>query len=52
MFELAKNGIKKSAIVFNIYLKKILEFLLCYLIFSLKAIFLLMLLLNYYFAEK
>ena len=52
MFKLTKNAISKSLIIFKVFLKKILEFLLCHLIFDLKAMLLLMPLLNYGFIKK
>ena len=51
-FELAKNTISKNLIIFNIFLKKILEFFLCHQIFGYKSMLILMPLLNYYFAKK
>ena len=52
VFELAKNAISKSLIIFKIFLKKIFEFLLYHQIFNFKAMLLLMLLLNYCFTKK
>ena len=51
-FKLTKNAISENSIVFKVFLKKILQFLLYYQIFDLKAMFLLMLLLNYSSIEK
>ena len=50
--KLAKNVISKNSIISKIFLKEIFKFLPHYCILSLKAIFLLMLLLNYCFVEK
>ena len=52
MFKLTKDAISKNSIIFKVFLKKFFEFLLCHQIFGLKATFLLVLLLNYYLAEK
>ena len=52
MFKLAKNAISKNPIVFKVFLKKILEFLLRHQIFGLKITLLLILLLNHCFIEK
>ena len=49
--ELAKNAISKSLIIFKVFLKKVLEFLLYHWIVSLEAI-LLMPLLNHCSAKK
>ena len=51
-FELTKNAINKSLIIFKIFLKKVLEFSLHYQIVGFKATFILMLLLNHHFAKK
>ena len=52
MSELAKDIVRESQIIFMIFLKKILEFFSHHQIVGLRAIFLLMPLLNYYSAEK
>ena len=46
-FKLAEDAISKNQIIFKVFLEKILEFRLRYWIFSYKATFLLMPLLNY-----
>ena len=50
--ELAEDAISKSLIIFKVLLKKILEFLSCYWIFSLGAMLLLVPLLDYCPIEK
>ena len=50
-FELAKNTISKSLIVFKVFLEKYLKLFSCYSIFGFKVTFLLMLLLNYCFVK-
>ena len=50
--ELAKDVISKNLIVSEVFLKKVLEFLLRHQISNLQAMFLLMPLLNYCFIEK
>ena len=52
MSELVKNAISKNLVIFKVFLEKMLELFLRYWIFGFKAKFLLILLLNYYFAEK
>ena len=52
MSKLAKNPISKSSIISKVFLEKIVEFLLYYQIFGLKATFLLILFLNYCFKKK
>ena len=52
MFELAENAISKNPIISKVCLEKILEFLLRHQILGLKAMFLLVLLLNYFPAKK
>ena len=52
IFELAKNIVSKSLIVFKVFSEKIFLFFLQHWIFGLKAMFLPILLLNYYFAKK
>ena len=52
MFKLAKNAISKNSIVFKIFSKKTLEFLLRNQIFGLEIMLLLTLLPNYYFIKK
>ena len=52
MSKLAKNAVKKSLIISKIFLKGILKFFLYYQIFGLKAILLLIALLNYCFTKK
>ena len=50
-FELAKNAINQSSIIFKILLK-VFKLFLYYQIFDFRAMFILMLLLNYHFIEK
>lgn len=51
-FQLAENIINKSLIVFKVFLEKVFEFRLYYQVFSLKARFILVLLLDYQSVEK
>ena len=50
--ELAKDTVSKNSIIFKVLLEKILEFFLRYWIFGLKAMLLLVPLLNYFSAKK
>ena len=50
--KLAKDAVSKNPIISKVCLEKILEFPPCYRILGLKAILLLVLLLDYYSAEK
>lgn len=52
IFELAINTINKDLIVIKIVLEKILELYLYYLVFGFGEIFIVILLLDHYFAEK
>ena len=52
IFELAKNAISKSLIIFKVFLEKLLEIFLCHRIVGFDATFLLMPLLNHCLVEK
>ena len=52
MSELAKDTVSKNLIISKVCLEKILEFFLRYRILSLRAMLLLVLLLDHYSAEK